>query len=295
MHGKVRLLDRDNHRRLTIENPSGASGSGGKLARAFAAALGASALKEEAAGGEGEAPRRSRKEGVTTDTKETVGLLLHSGDVLGKAAGKLNESLKIFMKGMTEQRRYQEEKKAEAAQSEAGGAENSGGGGGEAPVEGSLNLRELTFGRQVQFYHGLEELVGRPAAAEEVRQAMHSEHCEMADRHAQVYANPSPSPNPNSNSNPNPNPKPSPNLNPNQVYANNYGNCTFAELEWCCRETGVLPVVLELALVLFLETLFAVVQCVHTWAACEWILLQASHSTESRCHEVHDASTDAEL
>ncbi len=57
VHGKVRLLASGN-RRLTVENPSGASGSGGKLARAFAEALG-------------------RKEGVTADTKETIALLLH--------------------------------------------------------------------------------------------------------------------------------------------------------------------------------------------------------------------------
>ena len=102
--------------------------------------------------------------------------------MLGKAAGKLNESLKTFRRGMEEQRRYQE---TEAAQS-AAAAENKFGGDG----------YELTFGRQVQFYHGLEELIGQPVggSAEALRQAMQREHCEMPDRHAQVYANPNPNP-----------------------------------------------------------------------------------------------------
>ena len=142
----MRLLDIESNRRLTIENPSGASGSGGKLARAFAAELGAAALREEAAGmaagRAGEAPRRSKREGATTDTKRTIELLLHSGDVLGKAAGKLHESLKSFMRGVKEQRlheeeqrRYQQEKEAEAVQSAAGVAENKFGGGGEASAK----------------------------------------------------------------------------------------------------------------------------------------------------------------
>ena len=133
--------------------------------------------------------RRGRREG-SADTKQTIELLLHSGDVLGKAAAKLHESLKAFTREVAEQKKAQE---AEAAQGAVSAESKFGGGPG----------YELTFGRQVQFYLGLEGLIGCPAggSAEEVVRAMQREHCEMEDRHAQVYAG-------------------------------NYGNCTFAELEW---------------------------------------------------------------
>ena len=103
----MRLLAPGN-RRLTIENPSGASGSGGKMASAFAAALGRMAVEEEER--ERWLPafaevtgRRGRREG-NADSKETIELLLHSGDVLGKAAAKLHESLKAFTREVAEQK-----------------------------------------------------------------------------------------------------------------------------------------------------------------------------------------------
>ena len=100
----MRLLSPGN-RRLTIENPSGASGSGGKMARAFAAELCSVAVEEEEREREAEATgRRGRREG-SADTKQTIELLLHSGDVLGKAAAKLHESLKAFTREVAEQKK----------------------------------------------------------------------------------------------------------------------------------------------------------------------------------------------